>query len=295
MDTRTGIVGLALVLGMASSGCAAVGASMRVSGSVDAGATARPVCEVGLGDVPTAVRWTPAERQALETAARDGLVVVSTDGCHVRVLSGCRARGAYTYTGTPLQTDRRELSSGAALGASLRMLGSDLGGGASGHSRYELDTATTGIYRADRAVVRFDDLSGACADANAVVASYDAGAFLLSQSNGYNAQGSTGSMSAASMHGYSGAKESTVTRGGQLAACSRPHSDAMPVTGCSAAVDVHIAPLAPALPPRPVAAQAPAPAAAQAAPLPAAAASNPYDQLVRSLSGFVPPGMLSSL
>lgn len=302
MNTRTGILGLALVLGMASSGCAAVGASMRVSGSVDAGATARAMCEIGPGDVPTAVRWTPGQRQQLESAARDGLVVISTDGCHVRVLSGCHARGAYTYTGVPLQTDRRELSAGAGLGASLRMLGSDLGGATSGRSHYQLDVATTGIYRADRSLVRMDDLSGACAGANAVVASYDAGAFELSQSNGYKAQGSTGSMATAGLHGYSDADESTVTRGGQLAACSRPHSDAMPVTGCSAAVDVHLAWIAPALPPRPVALQAPTPAprpaaAPVAAPLAPSAgtAASPYDQLVRALSGFVPPGMLSSL
>ena len=299
MNTRTGIVGLALLLGIASSGCAAVGASMHVSGSVDAGATAHAACEIGPGDVPTAVRWTPAERQQLESAARDGLVVISTDGCHVRLLSGCHARGAYTYTGVPLQTDRRELSAGAGLGASLRMLGSDLGGTTSSH--YQLDVATTGIYRADRSLVRTDDLSGACAGANAVVASYDAGAFELSQSNGYKAQGSTGSMATAGLHGYSDADESTVTRGGQLAACSRPHSDAMPVTGCSAAVDVHLAWIAPALSPRPVAMRAPAPAPRPvAAPAPAPSPSagpvaSPYDQLVRSLRGFVPPGMLSSL
>ena len=67
MDIRTGILGLALVLGMASSGCAAVGASMRVSGSVDSGAIEHAMCEIGPGNVPTAVRWTPAERQQLES------------------------------------------------------------------------------------------------------------------------------------------------------------------------------------------------------------------------------------
>ncbi len=295
MNTRTGIVGLALMLGVASSGCAAATASMHASGQLQATAPVHAACEVGPGDVPTAVRWTPAQRQALERAAHDGLVVLATDGCHVRILSGCHARGTYSYTGVPLQSDRRELSSGAGLGANLAVLGSSLGGNARGRSHYELDVAITGSFRADRPIVRVDELEGACAGANSVVASYDSGAFLLSRSDGYHAQASTGSPSTAGLRGYSGADESQLTRGGDIAACSTRHTDALPVPGCSAAVDVHLAPLAPALPPRPVSAPRPAAAPAPAPASPPAVAASTYGQFANYLRGFVPPQLLSSL
>lgn len=298
MKTGTGIAGLMLAVAVASSGCAAVGASMHVSGRLAATAARPAACEIGPGALPTAVRWTPAQRQALESVARSGLVVVASDGCHVRVLDGCRARGAYTYVGVPLQTDRRELSSGAGLGGGVAILGSSLGGNAGNNSHYALDVAITGSYRADRGVVRVDELEGACAGATHVVASYDAGAFVLTHSDGFHAGASTGSASTTGISGYSGADESEVTQGGQLAACYQPASGAAPISGCSAAVDVHVAQLAPALPPVPQAAPQAAPTPLQPPTLAqrCSAGESMACMVVaaKQLGQLVPPGMVSS-
>src|SRR5579862_7647544 len=54
---------------------------------------------------PLIVEWPSADRAALETQAKKGLVAVRYEGCEMEILGRCRAKGSYGYTATTRKRD----------------------------------------------------------------------------------------------------------------------------------------------------------------------------------------------
>lgn len=238
------IVGLAVM----SSGCTATGSLRGSSPNPRYGLEG---CALGPGDIPTAIRWTPAQRQAFESRARRGVVVLATDGCRVRVLDACHAPARYAYVAIPIRSDTRDVSSDRAARAQLPWVTGSIGGHASGASRFALAFTIVGSFEAARMDVSADELVGDCAGATHITARYDAGAFALRNEAGFDAQAGSWQGSAPGLGARSASRSEETVRTGYLDACAIAQGNAAPSSACSAVIDVQLAAITPARTPAP--------------------------------------------
>jgi hypothetical protein len=224
---------------------------------------------------PLIVEWPSADRLELESRVKAGTVVVAYKGCEMRLLSRCRAPGAYVYVaGTPKMDsvvirDADELY--ATLPAGAARLESRL------QKSGQLNVAMTliGRYESQKAEVNGAELAGDCGDATHVVSALTVGAFEFFAGADASVHAGAGLGNAEVGAGSSQLRES-LTKDGDPAACSSDElSPASPPRGCSALIRLEVMPVAM----RSVVAPPPVPSAVPVAvaplPPPAAPAAPP--------------------
>jgi hypothetical protein len=87
----------------ATTGCGAASAVAELPSYQPEGQTK---CSIAPSQTrPLIVEWPSADRVALETQARRGVVAVRYDGCEMMVLRHCVVPGSYRYSAATRQDD----------------------------------------------------------------------------------------------------------------------------------------------------------------------------------------------
>jgi sulfatase modifying factor 1 len=128
-------------------------------------------------DNPFIVEWSGANLSALEAASQQGLVVVSYDCSALKVLTGCKAEGAYTLAALTPSRDGFEVSSKDELFARLPLGALSLQAEVSQARSLRLDYVITGQKRATPE--RPKRVSGKCDGATHFIKAITVGAFAL--------------------------------------------------------------------------------------------------------------------
>ena len=125
---------------------------------------------------PLIVEWSAANKVALDSASRRGVVVVSLDGCSLRIVSGCQASGTYDAVSTKPERHSLELKDRNDLFAFLPLAAPRLGGSFSSGKSLLLDYVTVG----ERAIATESvALTGDCAGATHFAKRVYLGAYSL--------------------------------------------------------------------------------------------------------------------
>jgi hypothetical protein len=193
---------------------------------------------------PLIVEWSAADRGALESQAKHGVVVVRYEGCEMEVLRQCRARGRYAYTPVTRKEDHLAIRTADELYASIPAHAAQLEGKLAGSGSLVVDMTIVGTWEAERQGVRRDELEGDCERATHAVLGLSAGAFEFSAQAGAEVKAGGKALGVAA-GGASSASKELLNRDGYRSACERSTlSDAEPPDGCGALLRVEVAPIA---------------------------------------------------
>ncbi|MGE0323765.1 MAG: hypothetical protein AB7K71_09265 [Polyangiaceae bacterium] len=224
----------------------ALGAALAVSGCGAADTRPKPPelpeeyakCSIQASQSrPLIVEWPSADRAALESRAKRGLVVVRYTGCEMEVLSQCQVEQSYRYTPVTLQSDRITINDADELYAKVPIGATKLEGELAKTGQLNVDTSIVGTWDVTADVSR-DQLAGRCDGATHVLTSLTVGAFRFYS----GAEQTTGGGVDAFGVG-AGAKRSSsqhiLSRSGDPEACRAASTgDESPPEGCSALVRV---------------------------------------------------------
>ncbi|MBL8606553.1 MAG: sel1 repeat family protein [Myxococcales bacterium] len=138
---------------------------------------------VGVSNSPYVVDWEHTNRGRLETAMRDGLVVVKFTGETFELMRDCRLEGNYAFRGMVTKQDVKSWGSADVIKANLPLGGlgiaADIGGELGRSSTLEVAEVIIGEYRTTRHQAQPGDLVGACAGATHFVQGAVVGAFAV--------------------------------------------------------------------------------------------------------------------
>ncbi len=192
---------------------------------------------------PLIVEWPSASRAKLEALSKRGVVVVSYQGCEMRVLGHCRAPGQYAFTGTTRKRDVVSIHDADELYANIPTGAARLEGKLQSSGELNVTMTIVGRYEASEPFVDANALVGDCAGATHVVSGLMAGAFKFFAGAGTEAGGGVDVMGAGA-----GAKTSSqselLNEDGDEEACEKSTSaDKAPPEGCGAILRVEVVPL----------------------------------------------------
>jgi hypothetical protein len=125
---------------------------------------------------PLIVEWPGTSKVDLDSASQQGTVVVSYAGCTLKVLTSCKAGGAYELTSVTPARDKLQIADQNELYARLPLGAASLKGELSLGSSLELDYIAVGQRIAKKAPRL---LSGDCAGATHYVRTITVGAYSL--------------------------------------------------------------------------------------------------------------------
>ena len=228
-------------------------ALLLASGCAPAGGAAKPPelpadryakCSVKKSQArPLIVEWPSADRAALESSSRHGLVAVRYGGCEMEVLSRCRVKGSYRYTAVTLQSERVTIKDADELYAQVPVGAAKLEGELAKSGQLNVDTSIVGTFDAESSELGPGDLEGECSSATHVLTSLTVGAFEFYSGAAVSAGGGVGALGVGA-----GAKtrseRSLLSRSGDAESCKRAaRSDTSPPDGCGALIRVEATPL----------------------------------------------------
>lgn len=172
-----GVVGLSLVM----SGCESCGGTPEPHPPGPDGPKTPKV--VGTSNSPYVVDWEHTNRGRLETAMRDGLVVVKFDGQTFELMRDCHLEGGYAFRGMVTKQDVKSWGSADIIKANLPLGGlgiaADIGGELGRSATLEVAEVIVGEYRTTRHQAQPGDLVGQCAGATHFVQGAVVGAFAV--------------------------------------------------------------------------------------------------------------------
>lgn len=190
---------------------------------------------------PLTVAWPTELRTDLEARAKSGAVVVSYQGCEIKILSECHAKGTYRYFGVTPKEDQITIKSEDELYGNLAIGAMSLEAAFKKSGQFSLKSVAVGKWVNERSVHYVDELSGACAAATHVVTSLSIGAFELSSGSAEMARGGL-SVAGVGGGGRTQREKAVVTSDGQPGTCSSATAQGAPAT-CSSILRIETAPL----------------------------------------------------
>ncbi|MFO0666500.1 MAG: hypothetical protein U0174_21275 [Polyangiaceae bacterium] len=210
---------------------------------------------------PLIVEWPETQRAKLESLRKRGLLAVHYEGCELSMLSQCRVKGTYGYSGITRKQSKVTIKDADELYASMPAFAVKLEGKLKTAGQLNVQMTLVGRYEAQGGPATTADLEGDCEGATHVVAALAVGAFTFFA--GSDAEvGGGGSFMGAGAGGKSTANRELLQRDGDEASCAQSTaSDKLPPEGCGAALQLEVIPIAAAKPS--------AAAAAAVAPVPA--------------------------
>ena len=194
-------------------------------------------------DKPLVVEWPGADRAALESRARGGLVAVRYEGCEMEVLTNCNAAGEYAYVGLTQKREGVKITSADELYAQLPVGAAGLEAKLERAGQLNVDMVIVGRKEATKTVFNERDLDGRCDEATHVITGLTVGAFSFytgaSAAVGGAVKVGNMGVGAGSSHG-----EEVLKQDGNGEACSVASSaDESPPEGCGALLRVEVVPI----------------------------------------------------
>lgn len=193
---------------------------------------------------PLIVEWPETQRAKLESLRKRGVIAVHSEGCELAVLSHCRVKGSYGYSGITRKQTRLNIKDTDELYATMPAFAASLE--AKLHSAGQLNVQMTvvGRYETQGAAISTMDLEGDCKEATHVVTAVALGAYALSAGADAETSGS------AKVVGIGGGARSTASRellqrdGDENACGTSMSSDSAPPEGCGAPLQLELRPIA---------------------------------------------------
>src|SRR6186713_2493045 len=199
---------------------------------------------------PLIVDWQPEQRTDLETAIRQGVVVVRLDKKGLRILNGCTLHGDYGYLGVATKKEIIRLKTAQQVAANLPLtggtLGIELGGELSRGATLDIRLAIVGKHSTTWNEVTTRDLAGgkSCARATHFIRGLTVGAFSMKMNAEERAKGHAKVLGqgGSTDHGKSSAVD---TSDGKIEDCEKADPDAAKPPGqCRALVRIQLEPIA---------------------------------------------------
>src|SRR5688572_14913385 len=200
---------------------------------------------------PLIVDWQPEQRTDLETAIRQGVVVVRLDKKGLRILNGCTlAHGDYGYLGVATKKEVIQLRTAQQVAANLPLtggaLGIELGGELSRGATLDIRLSIVGKHTTAWNEVTAGDLAGgkACQRATHFIRGLTVGAFSMKMNAEEKAKGNVKVLGqgGSSDHGKSSEVD---TSDGKIEDCEKADPDEPKPPGqCRALVRIQLEPIA---------------------------------------------------
>jgi TPR repeat protein len=199
---------------------------------------------------PLIVDWQPEQRTDLETAIRQGVVVVRLDKKGLRILNGCTLHGDYGYLGVATKKEIIRLKTAQQVAANLPLtggaLGIELGGELSRGATLDIRLSIVGKHTTAWNEVTTSDLAGgkACQRATHFIRGLTVGAFTMKMNPEEKAKGSAKVLGqgGSTDHGKSSEVDSS---DGKIEDCEKADPDEPKPPGqCRALVRIQLEPIA---------------------------------------------------
>jgi hypothetical protein len=190
---------------------------------------------------PMLVEWPASEKAALQSDAKEGILIVRYDGCRLRRLSGCSLKGNYKFVETTRARegftvrDKNELFAKLPLGAVH--LESELQHG----NQLTLSYVAVGTLRSTVEHISSDMLEGNCEGATHFLHEMVVGAYTLTAESASSAKTQVG-IGPAGAGGSSVSEQRVIRSGGNAHACwldSTPADDPQ----CQAVIQLVLDPI----------------------------------------------------
>lgn len=240
---------------------------------------------------PMLVEWPATEKAALQSSSQRGVVVVSYDGCRLRMLDTCAVEGEYEFQETSRSKDGFAIKDKSELFAKLPLGAISLEGELAKGRSLNLSYVAVGTRTARLSEVKADQLKGACTGATHFVRTLIVGAYELASEASLDVGAAVEVGPAGVGGGHSGSTR-IIRSDGDLAMCAERSTPA-DVPACAAVVQLVLVPITPHAtpPPAPVvvvarpSAPEPEPASAPIAPAPAPAPVEEKEPVLKGGSG----------
>lgn len=183
---------------------------------------------------PLLVEWSAADRAALESRIGVGLVAARVTGCDIQILPACEGPSRYVYTAITPKLDTVRMRNADELQATIPFGAARFGANLARSGELSVRMNVVGIYAAEQASVRAEDMKGSCDAATHVITGFAAGAFELT-AGAAAAVGAGASFGGVGADGKSTSSREMLNKDGDEAACARSQTtDPKPPEGCGA-------------------------------------------------------------
>ena len=192
---------------------------------------------------PLIVEWPSSDRMALETRARQGVVIVHYVGCEMEVLQRCRVAAKYSYLGGTRKVDKVVMKDADDLYANLPVGAANFAANLQRSGQLTVAMNLVGRYEAASSTVGADELQGECEGATHFVYGVTVGAFDFF-AGGDASVGASGGIAGFGAGGHSEADRQTLTTDGDASACDKASpDDRAPPPQCGALIRLEVVPL----------------------------------------------------
>jgi hypothetical protein len=190
---------------------------------------------------PLIIEWPSADRAALESIAKRGMVVVRYSDCEMEVLPRCQLGGSYRYTPTTRKLEKVSIRDADELYAEVPVGAAKLEGKLA--KAGELDVAMHVVGRYDAIEPDKPELEGSCSGATHVVTAMTTGAFEFF-AGAEDSNGGGASVLGVGAGARSSSRRELLNSDGDAAACNVSSSeDAAPPAGCGAILRLEVSEL----------------------------------------------------
>lgn len=194
---------------------------------------------------PLIIEWPAGARSDLESAMRDGVVVVSFTCDKVTVLPDCKVKGSYGYRAVTPRVETTLIEGKDNIQASFGGVGWAAGGNLSREAKLDLSFMLVGKMTTTRSAVHTSDLEGGdfCKGATHFVKRADVGAFAFATGTKVQA-GMAAKAFGQGTEGDTKSEEVRTKKDGDQGACkSSKLADVNAPEGCGAGIRVSLAPI----------------------------------------------------
>ena len=209
-----------------------------------AGEQLEPRCIKGrLDPRPLVVALSSADKLAMESRVRSGLLVVKYADCAMELLPRCTAEGTYKYWGGTLKRDTIGAKNEDELFARIPLGAAHLSGKLRSSGKISVAMASAGRFETDGVGPDARALEGDCAGATHWVSALTVGAYRMAAGTDAEARAEAALFGAAA-GGASTSSYEALSEDGEGAACGKAaDGDTRPPRGCGALLRLEVQPL----------------------------------------------------
>lgn len=227
-----------------SVGCGPTGAASQMATPPKFEPEGQTKCSVAKSrGRPLIVEWPAADRAALESQARRGIVVVRYKGCELEVLRQCKAAGDYAYVALTPKEERVAIRDEDELYASIPVYAAKFEGQLQRSGQLSVNMTIVGMYEARTRGGAGENLEGDCDGATHVITALAVGSFEFFAGADAVAGGGASALGAEA-GARSASHRETLSRDGSTESCARAtRGDAEPPASCGALLRLEVAPI----------------------------------------------------
>lgn len=187
--------------------------------------------------------WSLLDRAKLESAARDGVVLLRVNGCRSEIAEGCTTAGRYRYAPTSRQREMMRLRDTGEVGARLPIGAARIGASRGRSSALDVTMTVIGRYEAERRSVAASELEGTCGGVTHFVTSLSVGSFEVVTAADAEISAEA-DIALAAAHGRSTAERRHLDSAGVASRCSAASgTDTEPPHDCGVPLRIELRPI----------------------------------------------------